>query len=172
MKKIVSLSAILISVFLVLLTLSACDNPNKSGGTIDEPEITVEYLANEYSKQLLRDGAVYILGTIEIISDENGNPFLIISEKEFVSDLSYPNGFYIADKNLTYKYPLSFEARTSHLSGGTSIPIIMSSENFVKAVATDVKLYSESNPEFSSSRLYEIYVLGEQVEMILAKYIP
>lgn len=172
MKKIFLVFCVCTLSLSILLFMTGCDDPNKTGSTVDEPEITVEYLSTEYADQLIRDGAVHIFGSIEIITDENGNPFLIIAEKEFVNDQSKPNGFYIADKNLSHTYPLSFEARTTHLAGGTSIPNIMTSENFVEAIESDIKLYGESNPEFSTGRLFDIYVIGEQVEMILARYIP
>jgi len=156
----------------MMFTLAGCRDKSQSGSTYVEPDITVEYLSTEYAEQLLRDGAVHIFGTINIITDENGNPFLEIAEKEFVTDANQPNGFYVADKNLNSRYPLSFEARTTHLAGGTSIPTIMTSENFVKAVTSDLKLYGTSNPEYAQYKLYDIYVIGEQVEMILARYIP
>lgn len=157
---------------IAILVLSGCTGTSNTGNTLEEPEITVEYLTTEYKEQLMRDGAVYLFGSIEIIQDENGNPYLKISEKEYVEDPEMPNGFYIADKNLSHTYPISPEARATHLSGGTSIPNIMDTESFVKAIDTDLKLYGESNPEFAQYRLFDIYIMGDQVEMILARYIP
>lgn len=156
----------------LILILSGCTDTKNTGNTLEEPEITAEYLSTEYKEQLLRDGAVYLFGSIEIITDDNGNPYLKIAEKEYVEDPEMPNGFYIADKNLSHTYPVSPDARTTHLSGGTSIPTIMDTDSFVKAIASDLKLYGESNPEFAQNRLFDIYVMGEQVEMILARYIP
>lgn len=172
MKSIIKFTMILTISLSLLIFTSGCKDSNQSGSTYEEPEITVEYLTTDYAGQLLRDGAVQIFGTVEIFTDENGNPFLTIAEKEFVKDETQPNGYYIADKNLEVTYPLSFEARTTHLAGGTSIPSIMTSENFVKAVASDLKLYGTSNPEYAQDRLYDIFVIGDQVEMILAKYLP
>lgn len=172
MKVIFKLTLVLAISLTLLISMTGCKDPNKSGSTYEEPEITVEYLSTDYADQLIRDGAVQVFGSIEIITDENGNPFLKIAEKEFVTDETQPNGFYIADKNLEVTYPLSYEARTTHLSGGTSIPSVMTSESFVKAVASDMKLYGSSNPEYAQYRLYDIYIIGDQVEMILARYIP
>ena len=172
MNRIIRFTFISALVLLMVFTATGCNDPNKSGNTFKEPEITVEYLSTGYAEQLMRDGATYIFGTIEVVPDENGNPFLVIAEKEYVKDQNHPKGYYIADKNMSHTYPLSFEARSTHLSGDTSIPNIMTSENFVKAVASDLKLYGESNPELSTERLYDIYVIGDQVEMILARYIP
>lgn len=40
----------------LVMTFTGCDD-DTSGGTIDEPEITGEYLAGEYAQQLTTDGA-------------------------------------------------------------------------------------------------------------------
>lgn len=175
MKKNKRLILLLALCLILLLALSGCSdtgNTGNTGNTLEEPEITVEYLSTEYKEQLLRDGAVYLFGSIEVITDENGNPYLKIAEKEYVSDPEMQGGFYIADKNLTHTYSISPEARTTHLAGATSIPNIMDTKSFVKAISSDRKLYGESNPEFAQNRLYDIYVMGDQVEMILARYIP
>lgn len=172
MKPIIKLTFVLLICLSLLIAAFGCKASNKSGNTYNEPEITVEYLTTDYADQLMRDGAVHIFGSIEIFADENGNPFLNITEKEYVTDETQPNGFYIADKNLESTYPLSYEARTTHLTGDTSIPVILTSESFVKAIATDIKLYGSSAPEYAQDRLYDIYVIGEQVEMVLARYIP
>ena len=148
-----------------------CDNPKKIGSTYAEPEITVEYLSTEYVDQLIRDGATYFFGNLQITEDDNGNPFVTITEKELVMESNHPKGYYIADKNLESTYPLSSEARTTHLSGNTSIANIMTSENFVKAVASDKKNAAQKAPEESPLKFYDIYVIGDQVELILAHYL-
>lgn len=171
MKRIVTFIIFMgVSLGLVFFMI-ACTDENITGSTINEPEITVEYLSSDYAQQLIRDGAIYVIGTIEIIVDENGNPFIIVAEKEIVEDPSFSKGYYIADKNLTHRYPLSFEARTTHLSGSTSIANVMDSESFVKAVESDIMLYGQSNPEYARERLYDIFIIGDQIELILAKYI-
>ncbi len=171
MKSTVKLTLLLALSFVMLLSMSGCNNPKQIGSTYEEPEITVEYLSTEYVDQLIRDGATHFFGTIQITIGENSNPFITIAEKELVKDSDHPKGYYIADKNLESTYPLSFEARTTHLTGETSIANIMTSENFVKAVASDIKNAPQKTPGESVLKFYDIYVIGDQVELILAHYL-
>jgi len=171
MKSTVKLILFLMLSFIMVISMSGCDNPKQVGNTYEEPEITVEYLSTEYVDQLIRDGATHFFGSLQITPDENGNPFVTIAEKELVMDSAHPKGYYVADKNLESTYPLSFEARTTHLSGETSIANIMTSENFVKAVASDKKLTMQKTSDESALKFYDIYVIGDQVELILAHYL-
>lgn len=161
----------LILSLILLISMVGCNNPKQIGSTYEEPEITIEYLSTEYVDQLIRDGGTHFFGTIEITADENGNPFVIITEKELVKDTSHPKGYYIADKNLESIYPLSFEARTTHLTGQTSISNIMTSENFVKAVASDEKSIIQKDTDEDLLKYYDIYVIGDQIELILSHYL-
>ncbi len=171
MKLTVKRTLFLMLSLVIAISMSGCDNPKKIGSTYEEPEITVEYLSTEYVNQLIRDGATQFFGSIEISTDDNGNPFVTIAEKELVMEEAHPKGYYIADKNLESTYPLSFEARTTHLSGETSIANIMTSENFVKAVASDKKIAAQKTSKESMLKFYDIYVIGDQIELILAHYL-
>lgn len=170
MKSTVKLTLFLMLSLVIAIFMSGCDNPKKSGNTYEEPEITVEYLSTEYVDQLIRDGATHFFGSIQITEDDNGNPFVVIAEKEVAKDSNHPKGYYIADKNLTSTYPLSFNARTTHLAGKTSIANIMTSENFVKAVASDEKNNAQISEKITL-KYYDIYVIADQVELILAHYL-
>ena len=48
---------------LFMFVLAGCGE-DQSGQTINEPEITGEYLAGEYSQQLITDGAETVLGAV------------------------------------------------------------------------------------------------------------
>ena len=57
----------------MMLFLCGCGE-EKSGSTIEEPEITGKYLQEEYSQQLLTDGAETMIGTVDIEKkDDNYN---------------------------------------------------------------------------------------------------
>lgn len=146
-----------------------CAGPHN---TIDEPEITAEYLSGEYAAQLVRDGASVIFGNIDISEDEEGTIFVQITEKEFVEDSNQPNGFYIADRNQDITYQLASEARATFLYGGASVPEVMNVSGFLDAVMQDYLEYGEGYPDYSEFKLYDIYVMGEQIELLLARYIP
>jgi len=171
MKSTVKVTLFLMLALIMVVSMAGCNNPKQIGNTYEEPEITIEYLSTEYVDQLIRDGGAHFFGSLEITEDENGNPFVTIAEKELVMDKTHPKGYYIADKNLESVYPLSFEARTTHLTGKTSIANIMTSENFVKAVASDKKMTMQTTSDESTLKFYDIYVIGDQVELILAHYL-
>jgi len=140
--------------------------------TLDEPEITAGYLSGEYAVQLVRDGAKSCFGSISIYEDEEGVIWVDVVEKEFVEDSKQPNGFYIAYKNLESTYQLSPEARATFIPGGKSAALAMGAYEFVGAVLSDIAEYGNGNPEYEENKLYEIYVIGEQIELLVAWYIP
>ena len=169
MKSTVKLTLIMMLSFVMLISMFGCNNSAQTSNPNEEPEITIEYLSTEYVAQLTRDGATHFFGSIEINTDENGNPFVKIAEKEIVKDSTQQKGFYIADKNLESTYPLSYEARTTHLAGDSSIANIMTSENFVKAVDSEKKLNIQKTSNVE--KFYDIYVIDAQIELILAHYL-
>jgi uncharacterized lipoprotein YehR (DUF1307 family) len=171
MKLTVKLTLTIILSLVMLISMVGCNNSPHDGNINGEPEITVVYLSTEYADQLTRDGAIHIFGTIEIDADENGNPFVKITEKELVIDSTLDKGYYIADKNLQSTFLMSNEARTTHLAGDTSIANIMTTENFVKAVSSDKKLSTQKASGYDNEKFYDIYVIDDQIELILAHYL-
>ena len=80
----------------LVMTFTGCDD-DTSGGTIDEPEITGEYLAGEYAQQLTTDGAEVIVGSVDM-EGSDGAYTVHIAEKEVVVNDGYEEGYYIADR--------------------------------------------------------------------------
>lgn len=168
-----------IALFLVLATAAltcGCTLFNTSGQTINEPDITVDYLQGEYRDQLIRDGAVEITGSAEVIVSDDGMRHVIIHEKEFVEDDSYPNGFYIADKNKSMEAFLPDEARITFLEGGASEPDILGPDDFITAYKQENAKYGENSmysvTSFYDTKLYTFYLFDDQILLMLAKYIP
>ncbi|MCR5481836.1 MAG: hypothetical protein K6F52_03490 [Clostridia bacterium] len=194
-----SLTLCLVCILVFSCLFYGCREENQSGGTIDEPAITVDYLTGEYADQLLRDGAEHVFGSISMDLSDPANPVLNVTAKEYVEDSSRAAGYYIADRNLTLSYPLAEEARTTFLVGRTSIPKIMTTEEFCKAYTADTSGFAtvpsansaggtvaanatnvddealqtaESDLETHlQSKYYDIYVMNGQVELILAYYL-
>lgn len=156
----------LIFVIALAMLLVGCRDKDQIGMTVDEPEITVEYLEGDYVKQLLRDGAEHVFGSIEFSKNEEDSTVLSIEAKEYVEDSEHPNGFYIEDRNYSISAVLTPEARCTFLSGDVSLPQIMSTEQFVEAYKKDVDENGGGN------KLYDIYIMGDQIELILERYIP
>lgn len=160
----------LIFVLVSTIFLGGCVDKNQSGSTVDEPEITAEYLEGDYVRQLLRDGAEHVFGSIELKEGEDDSILVDIEAKEYVEDSSQPNGFYIEDRNYSLSTVLSSEARCTFLSVGVSLPQIMSADKFVESYNKYVDEYTDKNN--SNPKLYDIYIMGDQIELILEKYIP
>ena len=138
----------------------------------EEQEITVGSLSGEYAAQLVRDGASVIFGSIGLTEGEDGDVWVDIVEKEFVEDANHPNGFYIAYKNLESTYLLSPYAKATFLPGDGSVATAMEAGEFVGAVLSDVGEFGGGDPGYIESKLYDIYIIGETVELLIARYIP
>ncbi|MCL1810276.1 MAG: hypothetical protein FWG42_11015 [Clostridiales bacterium] len=140
-----------------------------SGGenSMDEPDpMTVAHLSEKYAAQLVRDGADTLFGTIGITEGEDGTVWVDIFEMEYVEDQNQPSGYYIADKNLESMYQLSPDARATFLAGGSSIAQVMDAGEFAAAAMQGA---DELSGKLS---LYYIYIIDDQVELLIARYIP
>lgn len=136
-----------------VLMFSGCGE-QKSGQTIDEPEITAEYLAGEYAEQLLTDGAEKILGTVTI-QDKGENSYnVLVSERQIIPNSDYDEGFYIADNNITKEVALGYEARIACLHDGKLS--VETPEEFMKMQSSD------------HEQLYNVYIMGDSAELIIA----
>ena len=152
MKKTQILSLLLFILCLSsVLALTSCGQ-DKSGNTIDEPELTAEYLSDEYSQQLLTDGAETTLGTVTI-TEVGGVYSVVVSEKEVVPNSDYKDGYYIADTNVSKEYTLGFDARIVCDHDGAS-------------VMSDADTFISEHPE-GSEELYTVYTMGESAELIM-----
>lgn len=162
-------AALVLLLVLVTLSLCACSS-NQSGSTIDEPDITVDYLKGEYADQLLRDGAEHVFGTIDIKMNDDGTAVdeIVIHAKEYVEDANYETGYYIADKNKAYITHMPDEARTTYVADGSTEPKILPPSEFIAAVNSDYALHENDIADFRESKLYDFYLLEDQILLVLA----
>lgn len=133
------------------LVLTGCGE-KKSGSTISEPKITGEYLSEEYSKQLITDGAETMTGFVEV-SESEGSYKITLTEKEVVPNSSYEDGYYIADTNLTKDLTFGMDPRIACIDDGKLQ--VETPDEFME--------YTKQNPE----QLYKVYVMGSSAELIL-----
>ena len=139
---------------ILMMALTACGE-EKSGNTIDEPEITAEYLHGEYSEQLLTDGASTMIGDVDITKD--GDSYTAtITEKEVVPSSDYEEGYYIADTNISREVPLGLYARMTIFADGEET--IVDADGFIEADGSDDGI----------EELYTVYLMGDSAELILA----
>ena len=176
-------------IVLVAAAIMGCQISNKSGLTVDEPEITVDYLEGDYVKQLIRDGAEHVFGKISMSEDAEGNMIMNIKAMEYVADDSSEKGYYLEDRNMNFSYGVDSEARCTFISGSVSLPQIVTADKFYENIKKLMKSSQEQpqedldNPEdpegtqnqekenFVEDRYFDIYVMGDQVELVLEKYI-
>lgn len=153
MKKLMGLSFVFLT--LVIFSMSALTGcgEEKSGNTIDEPEITADYLKTEYAQQLTTDGAEIMLGTVEL--SKNGEFYdVTITEKEVVPSSEYDEGYYIADTNVIKEVTLGSDARITCLIDGEEQ--VVKARNFINSTDTD------------ADQLYNVYLMGDSAELIMA----
>ena len=163
-----------IAIFVLVFAAAFVYGCTGDQSTIDEPEdISVEYLSEDYAEQLVRDGATVIFGVIDIREAEDGTLLVVVGEREFVRDENQLGGFYIADTNLESVYPLSPDTRATFLPGGSSVAeAIESADEFADAVWVDFYEYGNGSAEYQEKKLYDIYVIGEQIELLIARQMP
>lgn len=148
-------NCIAVCLVLCLLTflLAGCGE-KKSGSTIAEPEITGQYLQEEYSQQLLTDGAETVLGYITVDKLGEGDYSVHIAERQVVASSEYKDGYYIADNNVSKDATLGAEGRIACLDGKD-----------LKVVSADEFIEKYNDGE---KQLYTVYLMGDSAELILA----
>jgi hypothetical protein len=126
---------------------------NKSGQTINEPEITGDYLAGEYSQQLLTDGADAVVGFVTIEKQDDNTYHLTLEEQEVVASDSYDDGYYCADTNICKEADVTSDERIATYEDGSY------------QVGTIEDLMKETSE--NSEALYTVYFMGDSAELIV-----
>lgn len=164
MKKKILVGATVLSLAAFLaITMSGC---SKIQDNIEEPDITVEYLSGEYADQLMRDGGECTLGTISITKDGDTYTATVNSMVIVESSMS-DEGYYVADKNISTTFPLDSEARVTYIRDEVAGPEVIELDEFIKLNASDIDPLEEGN-----EKLYDVYTIGGDAMMILAKELP
>lgn len=166
---------ILLLIVLSVMWFGGCSKSGLVGNTYVEPELTVDYLTADYAQQLIRDGADKKFGKIEnIIDNGDGSYMITVDEKQFVTDMNQPNGFYIADRNLTYDLYLASNARTVFYPGGDSAKAVFYEhpKQFLDALQADRTEFGASNPDYQDFQLFYFYVMKNEVVLVTQQYIP
>lgn len=146
-------------VCLFVLMASVGCGQKKVGNTIPEPEITTDYLASEYSQQLITDGAETIQGNVTI--EKSDDSYTVhITEKEVVPNDTSDDGYYIADTNVTKDVSLGFDARIVVEDEGEFA--LSNADGFIDHYEGDTEGEKEMDDE-----LYTVYLMGESAELII-----
>lgn len=167
--------ALLVLSILLCLSLGGCWKSDLHGNTYVEPEITLEYLITDFANQITRDGAEKRFGVIESVVDNKDDTYtLTVLGKQFVEDASQENGFYIADRNVSYELILSKNVRsvifpTSDLDQGQ---FFLNSSGFIQAFNNDFSSFLEETPLDEDPKYFYFYIMHDSVELIIQQYIP
>ena len=137
----------------MMLFLCGCGE-EKSGSTIEEPEITGKYLQEEYSQQHQNDGAEPVVGYVPLEQLGEGDYSVHISERQVVASSEYKDGYYIADNNVAKDVTLGAEGRIACQKGKE-----------LNVVSADDFIQDHNDGE---SQLYTVYLMGDSAELILA----
>jgi len=173
MKK--TKTTLIITIILSLMLMSGCVENNIQGiqNSIElewEHELTVEYLTGEYAEQLLQDGATVMLGSIDIIEHENGTIVVDITEKEYVENIDEEEGFYISDEYSETMYYLSPDVKATFFLREEGIVQAMRHDEFVDMVWRDFFEFGVDILEDREYRLYDIYIVENEVVLLIARY--
>ena len=152
MNRLKKINGLLLTLCIISVFIFAGCGEEKSGNTISEPEITGKYLKEEYSQQLLTDGAETMIGTVDI-EKKDDNYKVTVTEKEVVPNSSYNEGYYIADTNLVTDLTLGLDARIASLEDGKLV--VESADEFIKSKAEH------------KDQLFTVYMMGTSAELII-----
>lgn len=166
--KVYALSmALLFTIFLV-----GCGEQSDDIDIMEEPEITVEYLTEEYAAQILRDGGEEILGTAEFSGSADKGYLLTIHSMVIVESSITEEGYYVADKNMSSSVPLDPDARFTYIKSKKKGPEVIGLEEFVKLAQKDFQKQKANDVKPGEEKLYQVYIIGGKGVMLLAKELP
>ena len=154
------LSCVFLLVFLLCLT--ACGGPDGEE-TLEEGELTPEYLKNDYTSQLLTDGAEHLVGSIELSAAADGSPQIILHPKE-VSNTANADGTYDVSSYAINRVLSVSDSLYAIFTDGVEI---LSADQFLAAVQADYDSNDIIFDEYGDHILYDVYALEDQALLIL-----
>ena len=152
MKKhhIHSFAALLLISILGLLT--ACGAP-MGEGSLDNEDITYDYLVEEYSEMLLTDGAEHLIGSVELSTAEDGAPQIILHPKEAASEPNSDGTYTVSSYAINRVLYLADNVYATF--GGSET--VLDAEEFLLSVSD----------AFDDSVMYDVYAMEDQILLIL-----
>ncbi|MCQ2545295.1 MAG: hypothetical protein MJ144_02555 [Clostridia bacterium] len=144
-RRLIKITALLLALMTISIGFAGC------GNDLAEPDITVDYLQGEFAEMLEKDGADIIIGSVDIL-EENDTYKARITEKQVVSNDS-KKGYYLAETNNLYERVIGSDCRIVYFNGDT--PIVGNVKEFLK----------RHNGE--TDTIYKTYCFSESCELIL-----
>lgn len=131
-----------------MIFLAGCTS--RSGQTINEPEITPDYLIEDYSQQLMTDGGEHMTGTVDMQKADNTYT-VNFSETDVIPNSNYDEGYYLANTNIYKEATLGSDARIVLIADGENV--VADADEFIKHNSED--------------KIYTVYFLGSSAELII-----
>lgn len=173
MKRKTFIRVSILSMALILTVLfSGCGEQDSDNDIMEEPEITVEYLTEEYAEQILRDGGEELLGTIELTGNPDEGYSLTVHSMIIVESSITEEGYYIADKNMSSSVPLDPDANLTYIKSKKKGPEIVSLQEFAQLAQEDSQKQKSGGVKPGEEKLYQVYIIGGNSIMLLAKELP
>lgn len=154
-----------ILLILVLTMITACGAP-EGEETLDETQLTLEYLKGDYTSQLLTDGAEHLVGSIEFSTAEDGSVQLILHPKEVSASANSDGTYTVTSYVINRVLSVSDSLYATYIDSSS----ILSAFEFELAVQDDYEAQGVSFDEYGDHILYDVYALEDQV--LLALYNP
>lgn len=155
------ITTLLLLIFILGIT-GSCGAP-EGDETLNESDLTLEYLEEDYTSQLLTDGAEHLVGSIELDVAEDGSPQIILHPKE-VSSSANSDGTYNVSSYAINRILSVSDSLYATVSGSSEI---LSSGEFLTAVQEDYDANGTSFDDYGDYILYDVYALEDQVLLIL-----
>ena len=149
-KKIL-IAAVVVCVAMAFVAFTGCTNDEDQ--YVDDADITLDYLCDEYTEQLMRDGADTMLGSVDI-SNEGGSYKVTVTEKEVVKNDDYDEGYYVAETNVVKDFGLGGYAK-----------LVYTDENDEDIIGNADEYIKKHNGE--PDNLYTVYYMNGNVELML-----
>ena len=144
-KRLLKTASLLMVIVAFGIGLSGC------GNEMDEPDITADYLQGEFAEMLEGDGAEIIVGSVDILQDDDTYKARITEKQVVASDNK--QGYYLAETNNLFERIIGSDCRIVYMNGDE--PVVGSAEEFLK------KYNGETDT------IYRAYCFGESCELIL-----
>ncbi len=149
-NHICSVAVLLLICLLGLLT--ACGSP-MGDESIDNNDITYDYLVEEYSEMLLTDGAEHLIGSVELSTAEDGSPQIILHPKEASSKANDDGTYTVSSYAINRVLYLS----DSVYAVAADSQAVLGSGDFLLSVPKS----------FDDSTIYDVYTMEDQILLIL-----
>ncbi len=151
---------------LTLVILSSCNDTNHGELTSEDKDLTVDYLEEDYVPLLLKDGAEYYFGNIEVKSEDGieDDLYLGIDVKVLVEYEDVEGTGYIENSNMYKEMFLPHTAKCTYISSTEKTPKVLTPSEFAEIY---FKEREEKGESYMQSKFYDVYTMNNEAVLIM-----